>query len=223
MASFTPNYGANIAAPQFNDLATPTGTTPLTSGTGYLGGLEEYASPVGNREQLLDVIFQQLLGYGQAGTAGIGNIAGLLSGTPTLSDEALRADKKWAKRSFEHDQAAQRESFGRMGARFGTDLATAQSRSAEDFRLGLNKNVLSTRMQLAENAKARSLQALNAILGLGQFGTGLEFTRGESAASRRMEELIQELKNAGMLDVTALQGEIDIDKIIAGLGGAGLE
>lgn len=194
---------------------------PINPNTDYLGDLQDYGSPMGGREQMLDQLFQSLLGYGTPATPGIANIQGLLAGVPSVSEEMLRADKKWSKRQFEHDSAAQRESFGRMGARFGTDLATAQQRGAEDFRLGLNKNILSTRMSLAENAKNRSLQALNSILGLGQFGTGLEFTRGESAASRRIEEILQELRNSGALDVAGLQAEAALDQLLLSLTGGG--
>lgn len=173
----------------------------------YPNGLADYASPIGPREDFLDQLFQVMLGNAPAGTPQMGNIQNILAGVPSVSEESLRADKKWSKRQYEHDAAAQRESFGRMGARFGTDLATAQARGAEDFRLGLNRNILNTRMQLGEAAKNRSLQALQTILGTGQFSTGLEFTRGESSAARRMEEILQKLRNEGALDVAGLQAE----------------
>lgn len=201
MASFTMNPGANISAPFFRGTGVPD----------YLGDLGEYASPQGPQEDFWQQLVQVMLGNAPPNTPQMGNIQSLLAGVPSTGEEMLRADKKWSKRQFEHDQAAQRESFGKMGARFGTDLATAQSRSGEDFRLGLNKNILATRMGLAEAAKNRSLQALQSILGAGQFGTGLEFTRGESSASRRMEELLQKLRNEGALDVAGLQAESALD------------
>lgn len=190
-------------------------TTPQSYYTpDYPGGLGDYASPIGGREEFLDELFRAMFGAGPVPggmTPQFKNFKQILRAKPAMSDELIRSQKKYAKQQFRRDQANITEGFGKMGARFGTDLADTLGRNAQDFREGLYAQELAMRQSLAENAKNRSLQALNTFMGTGQFTTGLEFTRGESAAGRRMEEILQELRNAGALDVAELQAESALD------------
>jgi hypothetical protein len=64
------------------------------------------------------------------------------------------------------------EQFGKMGARFGTDLGTAQARG------------------LAQASESQSLDAIRQILGLGGTTAGFQFQRGESALQRAMQEFL---------------------------------
>lgn len=66
--------------------------------------------------------------------------------------------------------ATTNEQFGGMGARFGTDLATATSRG------------------LGQAGAMQSLQAIHEILGLGGTTTGFEFKRSEDAMDRALQE-----------------------------------
>lgn len=219
MANF--NYGGMVDPSGF---ITRSGTGGALGNVAPAEGFgSEYASTPGPRENFMDQLFQTLLGNAPAGTPQMANIQKILSGTPAIADEAIRAQKKFAKQQFRRDQAASTESFGKMGARFGTDLADTLGRNAQDFRQGLYAQEMALRTQLAENAKTRSLQALQAILGTGQFSTGLEFARGEGAAGRAIEELLQKLRNEGALDVAGLQAESGLDasllELLANLGG----
>ena len=197
-------------------MPTPTYTIP-----DYPNGLSEFASPQGPRENFLDAWLKVLMGESAATTPQTGNIQNILAGVPVMTEQAIRTNKKAAKRRFEHDQAATRESFGRQGARFGTDLTGDLSRNAENFRLGLSAQDANQRMTMANDARNRSLQALQTILGGSQFSTGLEFTRGESAAQRQIEKILQELRNAGALDVAALEQEGAMDRILAEIAAGG--
>lgn len=75
------------------------------------------------------------------------------------------------------------ESFGKLGARFGTDLGTAQARG------------------LAQAAEQQSLNAISQILGLGGTTAGFQFQRGENALDRAMREYIAKLQSDPMNNI----------------------
>lgn len=214
MANFQFDPNANLSAPVFqgSQMAAP------VLGN-YKGFGEEFATSPGARESFLDQIFQMLMGNAPAGSEGQKNFRQLLRGKPAIADEAIRAEKKFAKQQFRRDNANITEGMGKMGARFGTDLAATLSQGSQDFRQGLYAQEMALRTQLAENAKNRSIEAWKQLIGLGQFGAGLEFTRGEGGAQRMIEKILQELRNKGALDVAGLQAESALD--IALLGEAG--
>ena len=184
----------------------------------YLGPLANYAAPPGSREQFLDQFFREIMAGGESSNPVYANLSNILKGEPAIADEAIRAQKKYAKQQYRRDQANTTESFGQMGARFGTDIVNAHDLNSQNFREGLYSQEMALRTQLAENAKNRSLQAYNQILGLGQYTSGLEFTRGESSASRWLEQKLQELRNSGALDVAGLQAEAALDQILLEYG-----
>ncbi len=66
--------------------------------------------------------------------------------------------------------ATTNEQFGSMGARFGTDLATATSRG------------------LGQAGAQQSLNAMHELFGLGGTAAGFQFQRGENALDRALKE-----------------------------------
>ena len=81
--------------------------------------------------------------------------------------------------------ATTNEQFGGLGARFGTDLATATSRG------------------LGQAGAAQSLGAINQILGLGGTTTGFEFQRSDDAFDRALQEWITSQQFDPMNDIFA--------------------
>jgi hypothetical protein len=81
------------------------------------------------------------------------------------------------------------EQFGKLGARFGTDLATSISRG------------------LGQAGATQSLNAINSILGLGGTTAGFQFARGESGMDRALKEYLGNLQNDPMNSlISALLG-----------------
>jgi hypothetical protein len=82
------------------------------------------------------------------------------------------------------------EQFGKMGARFGTDLGTAQARG------------------LAQASESQSLDAIKQILGLGGTTAGFQFSRGENALERAMKEFISQQQTDPLTSIlqSLLQG-----------------
>lgn len=198
----------NVAAPVLRDAAIPGGNPLVAPATGF--GSDMATTP-GPREDWFTTWLQGLLGAGPATSPQQANIAGILAGEHAMPGRFLRNTRRAARRQFQRDQGDIQESFGRMGARFGTDLADAQTRAAGDFRAGLRQQNAGLRLQLAQDAKNRSLQALNTLLGGAQFTTGLEFTRSQAGAQGAIEKIIQELRNQGMIDVAEIQADASLD------------
>lgn len=115
-------------------------------------------SPVGDQEKLLDMLFKgSVTGKGGGPIANMLYNLGLGQLPPALAQQIVGTTN---------------EQFGKMGARFGTDLATADARG------------------LAQASEAQSLNAIRQILGLGGTTAGFQFQRGESALQRAMQEFI---------------------------------
>lgn len=115
-------------------------------------------SNVGPMEQLLDRLFKgSVTGKGGGPIANQLFNLGLGQLPPALAEQIVGTTN---------------EQFGKMGARFGTDLGTAQARG------------------LAQAAAQQSLNAIREILGLGGTTAGFQFSRGESALQRAMQEFI---------------------------------
>lgn len=85
------------------------------------------------------------------------------------------------------------EQFGKMGARFGTDLGTAISRG------------------LGQAGAATSLDAIKQILGLGGTTAGFQFQRGESGLDRSLQDLLSQRQ-------TDLMSAL-LPALLGGLGG----
>ncbi len=83
--------------------------------------------------------------------------------------------------------ATTNEQFGGLGARFGTDLATATTRG------------------LGQAGASQSLSAINQILNLGGTATGFEFDRSENALDRALQEWMKG-QDVDMNMVNALMG-----------------
>lgn len=140
----------------------PTWSPPISSMFGPPGppttqGNVTY-STVGPMEQLLDRLFKgSVTGKGGGPIANQLFNMGLGMLPPALAEQIVGTTN---------------EQFGKLGARFGTDLATAQARG------------------LAQASEAQSLNAIREILGLGGTTAGFQFQRGESALQRAMQEFI---------------------------------
>lgn len=136
-------------------------------------------SPVSPQEQLLQMLFQGSV-TGQGGGPIGSQLFNLAQGQlpPALAQQIMGNTA---------------ESFGKLGARFGTDLGTAMSRG------------------LAQASESQSLNALQQILGLGGTTAGFQFARGESGLGRAMQEFIAQQQNDPMMSI-----------INALLGGSGL-
>jgi hypothetical protein len=132
-------------------------------------------SPVGEQERILDMMFN-----GAASGSGGGPIANQLFNLgmgrlpPALAEQIMGQTS---------------EQFGKMGARFGTDLGTAMTRG------------------LAQASEAQSLDAIKSILGLGGTTAGFQFQRGESGLNRGIQDLMSQRQTDPMLGlVNALLG-----------------
>lgn len=138
-------------------------------------------SPVGEQERLLDMLFTGAVS-GQGGGP-IGNqLFNFAQGQlpPALAQQIMGQTG---------------EQFGKMGARFGTDLGTAMSRG------------------LAQASESQSLDAIKQILGLGGTTAGFQFARGESGLQRAMQEFLGAQQTDPMMSIIgALLGT-------SGLGG----
>lgn len=140
--------------------------TPWNPGTGPAGAPPGPAtsqgnvtySPVGDQEKILDQLFKgSVTGQGGGPIAKMLYNLGLGQLPPALAQQIVGTTN---------------EQFGKMGARFGTDLATADARG------------------LAQASEAQALSAIRQILGLGGTTAGFQFQRGESALERAMREFI---------------------------------
>lgn len=133
-------------------------------------------SPVGPQETLLDKLFKgSVTGKGGGPIANMLYNLGLGQLPPALAEQIIGKTN---------------EQFGNMGARFGTDLGTAQARG------------------LAQASEAQSLAAIQQILGLGGTTAGFQFTRGESALERAMKEFISQQQTDPLTSIlqSLLQG-----------------
>ena len=153
--------------------ATNTGTLPAPNpygGTMNSGNV--VPSQIGPMESLLQQHFQGSLGGGQGGP--IANM--LFSLGQGQLPQALT----------DSITATTNEQYGKMGARFGTDLGTAISRG------------------LGQASAGMSLDAIDRILGLGGTATGFEFQRSESALDRALQEYLQQQQGAFSMDNSLL-------------------
>jgi len=142
-ATQTWNSGVNPTAP----LGPPT-----TQGNVSFG-------PVGPQETLMDKLFGGAL-TGQGGGP-IGNM--LYSLGQGILPKPLQ----------DMITGTTNEQFGKLGARFGTDLGTAVSRG------------------LGQAGSTQALNAINSIIGLGGTTAGFEFQRGENGMNRALQEFLQ--------------------------------
>jgi hypothetical protein len=159
-----------------------------TSGGGYQNplppwqqtlpsGAQDFASHAGIDERLLREFFRSsLLGGGKGGplsntlfTLGQGQIP------PAIQQQF---DTNLAR-----SQAATTEGFGRVGARFGTDLADTLARNANEANVNLQASAMD-----------RALQAIGQATGVGTTVSGMQFARGEGALDRALKAYIAELQ-----------------------------
>jgi hypothetical protein len=129
----------------------PTGQPPGATTVGNL----TFSNP-GDQEKLLDWLFRGGA-TGQGGSA-VGN---------TLYNFA---QGKLPKSMVDWITQSTDDQFGKMGARFGTDLGTAVSRG------------------LAQASESKALDAMHELFGLGGTTAGFQFTRGENALERALKE-----------------------------------
>lgn len=125
---------------------------------------------------------------------------------PPAIREAFRQQQKL-------DRAANIESFGSAGARFGSDLATSLGRegglanvrfaaamadkaqAALNAIGGLGTNLSNLDIQMRQAELNRALQAINQIFGLGTTMAGLEFAGGQNALERALQEFLAAQQN----------------------------
>ena len=136
-------------------------------------------SPVGDQEKLLNMLFSGSV-TGQGGGP-IGNMLYALG------------QGQLPRPLAEQITSTTNEQFGKLGARFGTDLGTAVSRG------------------LAQASSTQALNAINQILGLGGTTAGFQFQRGEDALQRAMQEFIAQQQ---MDPITSL-----LPTLLGGFGG----
>src|SRR5512143_1872668 len=154
LAARAPGAPGQFAGHPWNPKVGPTAGPP---GPATTEGNITY-SPVGSQEALLDKLFRgSITGQGGGPIAQMLYNMGLGQLPPAMAQGIIGQTN---------------EQFGKMGARFGTDLGTAQARG------------------LAQAAETRSLDAIQQILGLGGTTAGFQFARGENAMERALREFI---------------------------------
>ena len=159
--SSSPNPFTNqqqAATANQNQISTASSPAPQYASNGYTGS-NIIPTGVGPQESLLDKLFSGSV-TGQGG----GPIANMLF---SLGQGILPKPMQDMITGTTNDQ------FGKLGARFGTDLATAISRG------------------LGQAGSTQALSAINEILGLGGTTTGFEFQRSTDAMNRAFQEFMQ--------------------------------
>jgi hypothetical protein len=92
-------------------------------------------------------------------------------------------------------QAATTEGFGRIGARFGTDLADTLARNANEANVNLQAAAMD-----------RALQAIGQATGVGTTAAGLQFQRREGALDRALKAFIAEMQMDPLLKILEMLG-----------------
>lgn len=123
-------------------------------------------SAIGQQENLLRMLFKgSVTGSGGGATSPISNQ--LFSLGQGILPQPMQ----------DQITATTNDQFGKLGARFGTDLATSISRG------------------LGQAGSQQSLAAINQMLGLGGTTAGFEFQRSENALDRALREFLQGSQN----------------------------
>lgn len=200
-------FGGNV--PAFNAPLPAAGMTPTQMATGgypntTLGGpMANLAAPAiptseggavysqpGQAETLLNQIFS-----GQAGATGAA-LGKLLAGggNPFINQLSRGQIPPALLQQFQRQQALQNagitESFGRVGARFGTDLAGTLGIEAGNALNDLAVNVINRALEAQQLRQYAMQTAVSQALGLGQNLAGTEFSRQENALTRALQEFL---------------------------------
>ncbi len=185
----TPMAGGMQSGAAMNPLGNPAAQLPIwnpPSGFGSPSGIPEAQtqgnvtySGVGSQENIMDRLFK-----GAATGQGGGPLAHMLYSLgmgqlPPAVAEGIVSQNN--------------EQFGKLGARFGTDLATANARG------------------LAQASEGQSMSAIDKILNLGQSNSTFQFSRGEAGLSRALQEYIAQLQNDPLQKI--------LPALLGGLGG----
>lgn len=169
------------------------------------GSASSFTSKPGLDEQILSQFFSGALGLQQPKSP----LAGVLRdyGSGKIPPNILANFRNELDRS----NAGITESFGKVGARFGTDLADTLSRNAGQATTGL-----------FAGAEDRALDAIRTALGVGTTTAGLQFQRSEGGLDRLIQDLAQrrQLEGLGMQLDAASQNSL-MDFIIRLLLGGG--
>ncbi len=185
----SPIPGGTPMAGGMNPLGNTAAHLPTWNPPNALGSPSGYGDPntignvtysgVNNQENILDRLFK-----GSASGQGGGPLAHMLYSLgmgqlpPAIAEGIVSQNN---------------EQFGKLGARFGTDLATANARG------------------LAQASEGQSLNAIDKILNLGTTTSGFQFQRGENALQRALQEYITQQQTDPLKSI--------LPALLGGMGG----